>query len=53
MKKEKLEVDYSEGTMKNRCGNCRHFLKAEQGCELVKGHILARMWCRLWAKTGR
>jgi hypothetical protein len=48
MKQDKADVDYSEGMSKRHCGNCRSFRPKEQACLKVKGHILARMWCRLW-----
>lgn len=50
VKKDKEEVDYSEGRMKEHCGNCSHFLVDKQACTKVKGHIMARMWCRLFEK---
>ena len=50
VKKDKEEVDYSEGRMKEHCGNCSHFLVDKQACTKVKGHIMARMWCRIWTR---
>lgn len=49
MKKDKSEVSYSTGTPREHCGNCRHFLPQDDACELVKGVIMARYWCKLWS----
>ena len=46
----KDEADYSPGTAREHCGNCRFFIASSNGCEKVEGHILARMWCRLWKR---
>jgi hypothetical protein len=51
MKKSKDEVDYSDGMPKAHCGICKYFLRDEQGCTKVSGHILARMWCKLYAPS--
>lgn len=50
MKVSKASVDYSEGKLssRERCGNCKHFVVADNECTLVKGFIQARMWCKLW-----
>ena len=50
MKQTKEEVDYSEGMPKSHCGICRYFIAKDQGCEKVQGHILARMWCKLFER---
>lgn len=50
VKKDKEEVDYSEGRMKEHCGICEHFQPGKQACTKVKGHIMARMWCRLFER---
>ena len=54
-KADKEDVDYSEGMGDRRCGRCVHWLPdgpaAFSGaCALVKGHILARMWCELFKR---
>lgn len=56
-KKNKDEVDYSPGHASSHCGHvvawpkgaCRHFIDPNY-CELVKGYISPRYWCRLWQK---
>lgn len=50
MKKDKDEVDYSEGMPKRHCGICKYFNAKDQTCSKVNGHILARMWCRLFTR---
>jgi hypothetical protein len=49
VKRSKGEVDYSEGSMREHCGICKHFIKPS-ACQLVTGHILARMWCKLFER---
>lgn len=55
-KKSKSEVDYSDqGHETSHCGPtkawphgyCSHF-EAPSGCELVRGEINKRGWCKLW-----
>lgn len=29
----------------HHCGECRHFLRAERACEIVKGRITPQDWC--------
>ena len=48
--KSKDEVDYSDGMPKAHCGICKYFLSG-QACTKVAGHILARMWCKLYAPS--
>jgi hypothetical protein len=49
-KRGKDEVDYSEGNAREHCGICKHFIKPDSACRLVTGHILARMWCKLFER---
>jgi hypothetical protein len=55
-KKSKAEASYSnEGHPSSHCGpvrawesgDCRHF-ESPSSCELVRGHISPRGWCRYW-----
>jgi len=53
VKKTKESVDYSRGHPDSRCGLCEHFvpgrLRGQLGeCELVRGTIDPRFWCRLF-----
>lgn len=52
-KREPEDVDYSEGNAREHCGICRHFLPDAGACRLVKGHILARMWCKLFSRKDK
>jgi hypothetical protein len=48
--KSKDEVDYSDGMPRAHCGICEYFRRDAQACTKVAGHILARMWCKLFEK---
>jgi hypothetical protein len=52
VKKDKEEVGYTPvAKMKSeRCELCKHFRALYNRCELVKGQILPRAWCKLFAK---
>ena len=49
MKDAKAEVDYSLGKGSDRCDNCRHF-EPPDACELVRGKIEAKGWCKLFSR---
>lgn len=57
-KKNKHDVDYSEGMGETRCGKCEFFrsenTKAFGGgsCVKVWGIIDPNMWCKLFKKRG-
>ena len=44
----KEQADYAEGRPEEHCGICRHFVVVDSACTRVRGHILARMWCKLF-----
>lgn len=48
----KASVNYTDrGTMRERCGTCRHFeIKGPRQCEIVEGTISRQGWCKLWAR---
>lgn len=49
MKKEKSEVDYSQGHANSRCGICTYY-REPHSCTLVRGEILPHMWCELFKR---
>ena len=47
-KKQKSEVDYSQGHTGSRCGVCRYYQHTTRTCDLVEGDIHPDMWCKLF-----
>jgi hypothetical protein len=46
MKYTKEQVKFQHPAKgKNQCGQCRHFLKNEEKCEIVNGKIQPEDWC--------
>jgi hypothetical protein len=51
-KMPKAQANYQETPQGDqRCGNCAHFIAAENACALVEGEISPQAWCQLWTQA--
>jgi hypothetical protein len=49
VKRNKDDVDYSQGKPNAHCGICEHY-RPDYQCDLVKGIIRPECWCKLFDK---